>query len=57
CLSVAFADDRMIPPYLSREVADCIATASYEEIPDAGHYGYLERPEAVNKVLIDFLAK
>ncbi len=47
----------MIPPYLSREVADCIATASYEEIPDAGHYGYLERPEAVNKVLIDFLAK
>lgn len=57
CLSVAFADDRMIPPYLSREVADCIATALYEEIPDAGHYGYLERPEAVNKVLIDFLAK
>ncbi|NMM82951.1 alpha/beta hydrolase [Rhodococcus sp. SRB_17] len=56
CLSVAFADDRMIPPYLSREVADCIATATYEEIPDTGHYGYLERPDAVNKVLIDFLA-
>ncbi|UYP19512.1 alpha/beta hydrolase [Rhodococcus sp. Z13] len=56
CLAVGFADDRMIPAYLSREVADAIPGARYEEIPDAGHYGYLERPEAVNKVLIDFLA-
>ncbi|MGC0362295.1 pimeloyl-ACP methyl ester carboxylesterase [Rhodococcus sp. 27YEA15] len=55
CLSVAFADDRMIPPYLSRELAQCIVTASYKEIADAGHYGYLERPEAVNAVLLDFL--
>ena len=22
---------------------------------DAGHFGYLERPEIVNKVLVDFL--
>ncbi|MFD6893495.1 alpha/beta fold hydrolase [Rhodococcus sp. NPDC060086] len=56
CLSVGFADDRMIPSYLSREVADAIPNARYEEIPDAGHYGYLERPEAVNKLLLDFLA-
>ncbi len=56
CLSVGFADDRMIPSYLSREVADAIPNARYEEIPDAGHYGYLERPEAVNKLLSDFLA-
>ena len=46
----------MIPSYLSREVADAIPNARYEEIPDAGHYGYLERPEAVNKLLSDFLA-
>lgn len=56
CLAVGFADDRMIPSYLSREVADAIPGARYEEIPDAGHYGYLERPEAVNKILVDFLS-
>ncbi|MFQ6398909.1 alpha/beta fold hydrolase [Nocardia sp. KC 131] len=54
CLSIGFADDRMIPPYLSREVAEVIPGARYQEVPDAGHYGYLERPEAVNKILLDF---
>jgi len=52
---VGFADDRLIPSHLCREVAAAIPGARYEEIPDAGHYGYLEQPEAVNKVLIDFL--
>ncbi|MFE7745703.1 alpha/beta fold hydrolase [Nocardia sp. NPDC057455] len=56
CLSIGFADDRMIPPYLSREIADVIPGARYQEIPDAGHFGYLERPEAVNKILLDFFA-
>ncbi|WP_194817115.1 alpha/beta fold hydrolase [Nocardia sp. XZ_19_385] len=56
CLSIGFADDRMIPPYLSREVAEAIPGARYQEIPDAGHFGYLERPEAVNKILLDFFA-
>ncbi|NLU82276.1 alpha/beta hydrolase [Rhodococcus sp. HNM0569] len=56
CLAVGFADDRMIPSYLSREVADCIPGARFTEIVDAGHYGYLEQPEAVNKVLLDFMA-
>ena len=55
-LSVGFADDRMIPAYLSKEVADAIPGAEYTEIPEAGHFGYLERPDAVNKVLIDFFA-
>ncbi|MFD3507287.1 alpha/beta fold hydrolase [Nocardia sp. NPDC058666] len=56
CLAIGFADDRMIPPYLSREVAEAIPGARYQEIPDTGHYGYLERPEAVNKILLDFFA-
>ncbi|KZM68810.1 alpha/beta hydrolase [Nocardia terpenica] len=56
CLAVGFADDRMLPPYLARELAEVIPGARYQEIPDAGHYGYLERPEAVNKVLLDFFA-
>lgn len=56
CLSVGFADDRMIPAYLCREVADAIPSATYYEIPDVGHYGYLEQPDAVNKVVLEFLA-
>ncbi|MEV6095405.1 alpha/beta hydrolase [Nocardia sp. NPDC051981] len=56
CLSMGFADDRMIPPYLSREVADIIPGARYHEVPDAGHFGYLEQPEAVNKILLEFFA-
>ncbi|WP_067842470.1 alpha/beta fold hydrolase [Nocardia lijiangensis] len=56
CLAVGFADDRMIPPYLTREVAEAIPGARYQEIPDAGHFGYLERPEAVNKILLEFFA-
>ncbi|MFE7429884.1 alpha/beta fold hydrolase, partial [Streptomyces sp. NPDC057545] len=49
CLSIGFADDRMIPAYLSREVADVIPGARYVEIADAGHYGYLEKPEEFNR--------
>jgi pimeloyl-ACP methyl ester carboxylesterase len=55
-LAVAFADDVAIPPRLSREVADTVPGARYVEIPDAGHFGYLERPDEVNRVLLDFLA-
>jgi len=44
----------MIPPYLSREVADVIPGARYLEVPDAGHFGYLERPDAVNKISAGF---
>ncbi|GAB0101806.1 alpha/beta fold hydrolase [Nocardia sp. JMUB6875] len=56
CLSIGFADDRLIPAYLSREVADIIPGARYQEVPDAGHFGYLEQPEAVNKILLEFFA-
>lgn len=54
-LVVGFADDRMVAPRLCREVAEAIPAARYLEIERCGHYGYLERPEEVNRVLIDFL--
>lgn len=54
-LVVGFADDRTLPAFLSREVADAIPGARYAEIERTGHFGYLERPEAVNEVLIEFL--
>lgn len=56
CLVIGFADDLRLPPHLAREVADAIPGARYVEIADAGHYGYLERPEAVNDALVTFFA-
>lgn len=55
CLVVGFADDRVLPPHLAREVASAIPGARYEEVADAGHYGFLERPAEVNRLLVDFL--
>ncbi|AYJ51620.1 alpha/beta fold hydrolase [Rhodococcus sp. P1Y] len=55
CLSVGFEHDRMIPAYLSAELAKAIPDAKYVEIPDVGHYGYLERPEAINEAVLAFL--
>ncbi|MEV6769436.1 alpha/beta fold hydrolase [Nocardia sp. NPDC051030] len=55
-LIVGFADDRMVPPVFGREVATAIPGAQYTEIEHCGHYGYIERPEEVNRVIINFLA-
>lgn len=55
-LSIGFADDRMIPPYLGREVAEVVPGARYVEIPDVGHWGYLEQPQKVNEEILRFLA-
>jgi len=56
-LVIGFADDRMIPAFLCREVADAVPGAQYVEVPDAGHFGYLEQPEKVNQLILDFLAE
>lgn len=54
CLVIGFTDDMILPPHLGREVADAVPGAVYQEIKDCGHYGYLERPDEVNRVLLDF---
>ncbi|MFQ6392779.1 alpha/beta fold hydrolase [Nocardia sp. KC 131] len=54
-LVVGFADDQMTPPMFGKEVAAAIPGARYVEIERCGHYGYLERPEEVNRVIIEFL--
>ncbi|MBE7160644.1 MAG: alpha/beta hydrolase [Williamsia herbipolensis] len=54
---IGFADDRTLPPHLAREVAQAIPTAEYHEVAEAGHYGYLEQPDEVNRLLIDFLGR
>ncbi|ARF76548.1 hypothetical protein B7C62_32875 [Kitasatospora albolonga] len=54
-LVIAFADDRLSPPHLGVEVAGAIPQARCQVVADAGHFGYLERPEEVNDLLVDFL--
>lgn len=56
-LVIGFADDRITPPKLAREVAAAITGCQYVEITGCGHLGHLERPDAVNEALIDFFAR
>jgi pimeloyl-ACP methyl ester carboxylesterase len=54
CLVISFQDDLIVPPFFGREMAECIPGCRYEEIAGCGHYGHLEDPNTVNKVIIDF---
>lgn len=56
-LVIGFSDDRLIPVQQCREVAAAIPGSRYVEIADTGHFGYLERPDAVNATLVEFLAE
>jgi pimeloyl-ACP methyl ester carboxylesterase len=55
-LVIGFADDVILPAYLGREVADALPHGRYLEIPDTGHLGFIERPQAVNEAALKFLA-
>ena len=55
-LVIGFRDDVVLPAHLSREVADAIPDGHYLEIPDAGHLGFIERPQAVNAAALKFFA-
>ncbi|WP_306208295.1 alpha/beta fold hydrolase [Actinoplanes sp. RD1] len=54
---ISFADDLIAPPERGRELAAAIPGATYTEIPDAGHYGYLEQPDVVDAELLRFLGR
>lgn len=56
CLVVGFDEDVVTPPALCREVAEAIPGSRYVEIRDCGHFGFLERPRAVNAELAAFFA-
>jgi pimeloyl-ACP methyl ester carboxylesterase len=55
-LVIGFSDDVITPAYLGREVADALPNGRYLQIPDTGHLGFLERPEAVNAAMLKFFA-
>lgn len=55
CHVVSFEHDLVAPPAAGLELASAIPGATYRTIPECGHFGYLENPEAVNRELIRFL--
>lgn len=55
-LVIGFADDIVTPPYLGREVADAMPNGRFLQIPDTGHLGFFERPQAVNTAALQFFA-
>jgi len=56
-LVIGFSDDIVLPPHLSREVAEALPNGRYLEIPDAGHLGFIEKPQVVNVAALDFFAE
>jgi pimeloyl-ACP methyl ester carboxylesterase len=57
CRVIAFSDDLLCPPHLCAESADAIPDCDFVEVASCGHLGYLERPEEVNSLIIEFLDK
>ncbi len=55
-LVIGFADDVVLPPHLAREVAHALPNGQYMQIRNAGHLGFIERPEAVNAAALQFFA-
>jgi pimeloyl-ACP methyl ester carboxylesterase len=54
CLVIGFQDDVVAPPSFNRELAEHIPACKYAEVAGCGHYGYLEQPDEVNSLIIDF---
>ncbi len=55
-LVIGFADDVVLPSYLSREVAQALPNGRFLEIPDTGHLGFIEKPQVVNTAILNFFA-
>jgi pimeloyl-ACP methyl ester carboxylesterase len=47
--------DELTPPELAKEIAGGISGARLVVVPDCGHLSTLEKPEAVNAALTDWL--
>ena len=54
-LTVSGSDDLLIPPDVTREIADGIPGAQFRVVEDAGHLPPMERPQAVTALLREWL--
>ncbi|WP_026467555.1 alpha/beta fold hydrolase [Amycolatopsis alba] len=57
CLVVAFGHDVIMPPAEGAAVAKAIPSCRYVELPDCGHFGFVERPGEVNALITEFFAE
>jgi pimeloyl-ACP methyl ester carboxylesterase len=55
-LVICGALDVITPPAGNRTIAENMPNAQYVEIPDAGHASYIDRPDAFNALVRNFLA-
>jgi 3-oxoadipate enol-lactonase len=54
---VCGGDDRLTTPEMAREIAAMIPGAALTIIPEAGHLVNIEKPEAFDRAVIDFILK
>jgi pimeloyl-ACP methyl ester carboxylesterase len=54
-LMLVGAEDKGTPPELAREIAAGIAGTRLVIVPECGHLSTLERPQAVNKALVEWM--
>jgi len=50
------AQDRVMPPVLTEELAKKIPQAQFKVFPNAAHLLFLEEADSVNRILSDFLS-
>ena len=55
-LILAGAQDRVMPPVLTEELAKKIPQAQFKVFPNAAHLLFLEEADSVNRILLDFLS-
>jgi pimeloyl-ACP methyl ester carboxylesterase len=48
--------DELTPPELSKEICTGIPSARLTVVPDCGHLSTLEKPDAVNAALAEWLS-
>jgi pimeloyl-ACP methyl ester carboxylesterase len=56
CEIVCGAEDQITPPAVAKEIALSYPQSHYQEIPEAGHASYIERPTLFNNALSAFVS-
>jgi pimeloyl-ACP methyl ester carboxylesterase len=56
-LLVAGSEDKVAPPSVMEKMAGKIPGAEYVLMPDCGHLGPMDRPDAFNAILLGFLQR
>jgi len=53
-LFISGVEDAIFPPLEGAALANFVAGAKFESVPEAGHSVYFERPEIFNRLVSDF---